>query len=344
MLGLASAFSAWAAAVALIFPGSGTSVGRVTIVPGPAVSVVVQRGADVLLPGSRKIRLAVSRDYGACESFLSASRDGRWLAWTTPAGDLRVADLRTRSAYSLGAGCDPTWGPDGRLAYLRATTVSLTQATYHSAILVRRTPLARPAVWASGQLWGLAWAGDRLVYNKTRQSYPHQELLLASGLMSAHTVPRAAVGLSWPTLVGVSPDGGRLLIQTDKGLDGSLGTFDDLVDTATGRVLSELVPRGFEALGTGVWVGDQIVAGQGVSNGGSSHPQPTLIRLSTSGDRLRVEQVRNLDPTSDGLFDWLDGLTDTGHGTIAVTHHRKTSTLLSCRVSTLTCRTVLDLG
>ena len=59
---------------------------------------------------------------------------------------------------------------------------------------------------------------------------------------------------------------------------------------------------------------------------------------------LRVEQVRNLDPTSDGLFDWLDGLRTTGPGTLAVVRHRHTSTLLTCTVSTLTCVPVLRLG
>jgi hypothetical protein len=341
--GFVRGLTALASAVTLLLPASATA-GKVSVAPGPRVPVVVQRGPEVLLPGGKQIRLAVSRDYGACESFLSLSRDGRWLAWTTPTGALRVVDLRVRKAYSLGTGCDPTWGPDGRLAYLVVAQQSAAGNSYRSAIVVRRSPLGAGTVWARGQLWGLTWVGKSLAYQRFRATFPHTSLVLAGRPMTGRVVLGTGGKHNDPLLIAASPDGRRLVVQVDRTVRGTLRTYEDLVDTSTLRVLSELDPQGFQGLGRGVWSGDQVVAPQGGALGGTAHPRPELIRMSTTGDRLRLQQVRNLDATSDGLFDWLDNLQATGHGTIAVTHYRRTATLLSCRIATLACTTVLDLG
>ena len=315
-------------------------VGLVTVGRGPAVPVTVQRGKLVLLPGSRQIRAAVSRDFGACDTFLSASASGRWLAYTTVAGDLHVIDLRTRNEYSLGPGCDPAWGPGDRLAYLVATTASLVNNTYRSAIVVRKAPLSSGTVWARGELWGLTWAADRLLYSRSRATFPHEQLVVASSPRAARLVPRPAAGHNDPLLIAASPDGRRLVVQVDRSSGGNNRTYEDLVDSATGKVLSELVPKGFQGLAPGVWVGDRVVAPQGGALGGSSHPQPELIRLGTSGDKLRVLQVRD-EHAGDDLAD----VHDIGGDRVAVTHYSgKSSTLLSCRVSTLTCSVVLSLS
>ena len=324
-------------------PPAVSYVGLVSVSRGPVVPVTVQRGKYVLLPGSRQIRLSVSRDFGACDEFLAVSPSGRWLAYTTTTGDLHVIDTRVRNEYSLGTGCDPAWGAHDRLAYLVATKASLATNSYRSTIMVRRTPLASGVVWARGELWGLAWAGDRLLYSQTRTTYPHRRLLVAARPGSSRVVPHGAAADESPLLIAVSTDGRRLLVQVTRDVHGTLRTYEQLLDAATLRVLDELTPKGFQGLGAAVWVGDRIVAAQGGAAGGSAHPQPELIRLGTAGDKLRILQVRN-EHAGDGLFDSLSDLRAIGGDRIAVTHHQRTGTLLSCRISTLACTVLLSLG
>ncbi len=325
-------------------PPAVSYVGLVSYAKGPVVPVTVQRGKFVSLPGSRQIRLNVSRDFGACDTFLSASASGRWVAYTTPAGDLHVIDTRARNEYSLGTGCDPTWGPGDRLAYVMAGTVSLETNTYRSVAVVRQTPLGTAKVWASGELWGLAWAGDRLLYSKTRATFPHSRVLVASHPGAARVVPAGAAGNESPLLlIAVSPDAKRLLVQVTRSVHGVFRTYEDLVDSTSLKVLDELSPKGFQGLGDAVWVGDRVVAAQGGAYGGSAHPQPELVRLATNGDKLRVLQVRNEHP-GDGALDALSDLQAFGSDRVAVTHYQRTNQLLSCRISTLACTVVLDLG
>jgi hypothetical protein len=327
-------------------PPAASYVESFDIVHGPSVPVMVQRGNAVLLPGSRQIRLHLAKeDGGACSSFLAVSPSGRWLAYTATNGDLRVLDTVSRNIWSLGTGCSPVWGAGG-LAYLMATRPDSLGA-YRSAIVVRETPLAHGTVWARGQLLPIAWVGKRLLYGSSRSTQPATVLVLSSRPGGGHGVPSPAPDAAREGhLVASSPDGRRMLLQLDgAGADGRPRAHLVLVDTETLRTLSTVVPKGFEGLGTGTWIGDQVVAANGIEPGDSSHPPIGLIRLSVARDRLRIEKVAVPTKVTDAVNDYLTNIHWIGGDEVAVTHSWSPHAwLLSCRIATLVCTVILRLG
>jgi hypothetical protein len=314
-----------------------------TFLHGPTVPIVVQRKKYVLLPGNRQLRLDVAAPNAPCSTTLSASPSGHWLAFTTPQGDLRVVDLRGGNQYSLGTGCDPTWGADGRLAYLVAGPVD-TSGGWASAIVVRLSPLTAGTVWAKGRLQPQGWAGDRLVYTSADKAGDVTPVV-SSRPGGGHYAP-AAPSPQHGRFIAASQDGRRMLLQLDN-LDhqGRPAAAIDLVDTRTLRVLSTVQPKGFEGLRAAAWTGDRIVASNGVEPGDSSHPPAGLIRLSTYRDRLTVQQVAVPTRPTEDVSDYIADLHDNGNGTVSGVHHRHDgSILLRCRITTLRCTDVLRLG
>jgi hypothetical protein len=328
-------------------PPAVSYVDLVTFGRGPSVPVVVQRKGVVIVPGGKQIRLPIATAYAyPCDTFLATSPLGQWLAYTTPQGELRVVDTRSGNEWSLGSGCDPVFGPGGRLAYLVATTPDQLDA-YSSVIVVRTSPLAAGKIWARGQLQPRAWAGDRLVYNNSRTIQPAASLVIASRPGGGHDLP--VTGRRQPSqghLVAASPDGRRLLIQLDGlGHQGRPQAYLELVDAKTLRVLSTVLPKGFEGLTSGVWIGDEVVASNGVEPGDSSHPPVGLIRFGTYADHLVIQRVAVPTKYPETVNDYLADFHDVGDGRVVAIHHRDGGgELLSCRVSTLICNPIIGLG
>ncbi|BEP11897.1 hypothetical protein acdb102_02080 [Acidothermaceae bacterium B102] len=320
-------------------------VGLATFSHGPAVTMAVQRKKYVLLPGARQLRLDIATASAPCDTTLAASPTGHWLALTTSKGDLQVIDLRGGNQYSLGAGCDPVWGGDGRLAYLVHGPVD-PAGSYSSAIVVRSSPLSGGKVWAKGMLAPQGWAAGRLVYTSV-DGKGRRTPVIASRPGASHPVPvlrghAAATG----RFIAASPDGRRLLLQLDA-LDHAgrpLATLT-LVDTATLRVVSSVVPQGFLGLTNAVWTGDRIVASNGTEPGASPHSGLGLIRFSTYGDSLRIQQVAVSSTHFGTSSDYIADLHDNGDGTVTAVHHwAGGGLLLRCRIATLKCTDTLSLG
>lgn len=213
-------------------------------------------------------------------------------------------------------------------------------------IVVRPSPAGPGAVWATGQLSVVGWLGTKLIYDRFGDVPLKSTIVQAASASGGRTVP-------WPGqpvpgqahVVAAKPDGSRLLVQVDTitGKNGYPQADLDLVDGRSLRILSTTHPHGFEGLAAGVWVGDDIVAPNGMTDGDSTHPAPGLVRLAVAGSRLTV-RANSVGKTSQDVFERFDDLVPTGDGRIAAVHeYGRGGVLLSCDIATLDCRSVLKL-
>jgi len=315
-------------------------------VRGPQVPVPVRSGDWLLLPDVRRLLVgAVPPVERGCLSTLAESAGRDWVAWTTAVGELRLLNTASGHLWSLGQGCNPVFG-EGGLAYLAATHADPDTGDYASVIVVRSSPAGPGAVWARGQLWVVGWFGTKLLYDRFGDVPPRFTIVLAASPYRGRTVPWAGQPVPGQAhVVAAKPDGSRLLLQVDtiSGKNGSPQADLDVVDGRSLRILSTTHPHGFEGLAAGVWIGDDIVAPDGLTDGDSTHPGPGLVRLTVMGNQVTV-RANSVGKTTQDVFERFDDLIPTGDGRLAAVHeYGQGGVLLSCTISTLDCRRVLTL-
>jgi hypothetical protein len=247
---------------------------------------------------------------GACRSLLR-SPDGRYViygnsrgAW--PALDLLDLSTGARSVFHTHA-CDPAWGRDGQIAYVRDDSLDASAGVYRGRILVQHGLSGTSSVWSGEADWGNpVWAGADLLANDGVLPDGPDPLVILDGPGRQRSVdgpPRALGPLS--TVVAVNPQGTEALLDTQRlGRTGSTSSEDvaTLLRIADDQVLSTAVVDNEEARNSnlvalaprGSWLGDEVVTTDGIFNGGSSHPPATFVTLTVHANRVRLRSAKPL--------------------------------------------------
>ncbi len=138
-----------------------------------------------------------------------------------------------------------------------------------------------------------------------RRGDPPQGLFLFRGPGHGEIVEGDAKNGPWSSVVGINPSASRVLLDTQE--PSPSGAIPGSVDVARllqvndDRVLSTVtIARNdatwpvipVEALGAGIWRGDDVLVTDGYFEGGASFPWPALITLRVAHDRLRLLSVR----------------------------------------------------
>jgi hypothetical protein len=132
--------------------------------------------------GARGSELVGYDAHSACDSLLR-SPDGRYVLYGVsrngwPALELLDDVTGARSLFRARA-CDPAWGDDGRIAYLRYTKFSSTTGDYSGQIVVQHGLTGAASSWTRTGPWSNPiWAGADLLISGDAGSAAAEPLLI----------------------------------------------------------------------------------------------------------------------------------------------------------------------
>jgi hypothetical protein len=270
--------------------------------------------ADLSAEAQRLAAPASSPLVGGDGPVAAASPDGRIVAyntwawtrdvdWTRAFGEqgiangdalgiptLRLRDTRTKTDTALEPGTfDGSWRSDGALAYVRGEPPEYrADSPYLGNVVVRASPTADAVPWTqqADRYRVFGWAGSRLVVvHGVEGGPPDVEVLDGPG--------RVRLLAAESGLLGLSPDGSRVLVATgspgDGGVTLSLRNVADSTEAASLPLSSVLDPvngHGVTWVGAPAsWLGDRVLLG---SDAG-------LVVLRVSSGSIAVEQILHVE-------------------------------------------------
>lgn len=266
-----------------------------------------------LAPGAPGIQLVGYDSHGMCDSLLR-SPDGRFVLYGTsrdgwPALELLDVATGERSLFREHA-CDPAWGDDERIAYLRYSEFSATTSAYSGQVVVQHGIAGVSSTWTRAGAWANPiWAGADLLISSNAASVTPGPLMVFYGPGDSRTVDDASRNKPTPlsTVVALNPQGTEALLDSERlNPDGGAPGAEDsatLIRISDDQVLSTATLNHNEATGNsdltalapnGSWVGNEIITTDGVFWGGSSHPPATLITLTVTDNHVRLRSVKQL--------------------------------------------------
>jgi hypothetical protein len=269
----------------------------------PALAYVLG-GTLRLAPGNRSYRLVGFDSGDACDSLLR-SPGGRYVLYGTSRGSwpaLEVLDLSTGARFTFRAhACDPAWGSDGQIAYIHYLS-NPDSISFSARVLVQRWLGGEPRAWTGDGPWAdPIWAGRDLLVNSgpvLTSPKPGPLVILYGPGRSRIVESRPHDGGPYITVVAVNPSGSEALLDTQRVSSAGFDGDEDLASLLRVRddtVLSSVrVQRPAYAglAANGDWAGSTIITTDGVFDGGSSHPPPTLVTLTVTANRLRLRPAK----------------------------------------------------
>jgi hypothetical protein len=276
---------------------------------GPALPYVL--GDAFRLRAGERPRQLAGYAPGVCDSLLR-SPNGRYLIYGTsqkgwPALELLDIASGARSLFRARA-CDPAWGQDGRIAYLRYSRYSSATASYSDQIYVQHGLTGTASSWTRQGAWANpVWARGSLLLRSGSRGVIPGPLMIFDGPEKARDVDHQIRSNRSPfsTVVALNPQGTEALLDTERlgRGGGGRGATDSatLLRISDDRVLSTATLDGNEANPShdiaalapgGSWIGQQVITTDGPFLGGSSHPPATLITLTMTGTHVRLRSVK----------------------------------------------------
>jgi hypothetical protein len=264
-----------------------------------------------LKSGDRGSDLVGYDAHGACDSLLR-SPNGRYLLYGAsrngwPALELLDVVTGARSLFRARA-CDPAWGDDGRIAYLRYNKFSSATGDYRGQVVVQHGLTGAVSSWTPAGAWANPiWAGADLLISSDAGSVTPGPLMIFYGPGTSRNVDDQSHSKQPPfsTVVALNPQGTEALLDTERlGKGGGAGGAEDsatLIRISDGEVLSTAILNRNDSTGNsdltalapgGSWMGNQIVTTDGVFWGGTSHPPATLITLTVTDDHVRLRSAK----------------------------------------------------
>jgi hypothetical protein len=279
---------------------------------GPALAYVL---GDTfrLRAGARATELMGYDSHRVCDSLLR-SPNGRYLLYGTsrngwPALELLDVVTGARSLFRYRA-CDPAWGHDGQIAYLRYSKFSSDTGGYSGQIVVQHGLAGAASSWTRTGAWANPiWAGADLLISSDAGSETAEPVMIFYGPGKSRIVDDQSNSKQAPfsTVVALNPQGTEALLDTERlGLGGGAGGAEDsatLIRISDDETLSTTILNRNDSTGNsdvtalapgGSWMGNQIITTDGVFWGGTSHPPATLITLTVTDNHVRLRSAKQL--------------------------------------------------